>query len=50
MGVGGVCALEEESAEEFAPPPPLTTPFTISRWPMRRTLTEERRWRRSDGD
>lgn len=33
-----------------SPPPPLTTPFTISRWPMRRTLTEERRWRRSDGN
>lgn len=46
---GRLCAGGEER-RGIRPPPSLTTPFTISRWPMRRTLTEERRWRRSDGD
>lgn len=48
---GRLCAGGKRWGEErWGIRPPLTTPFTISRWPMRRTLTEERRWRRSDGN
>lgn len=52
---GRLCAGGERwgGEERWGIRPPLlllTTPFTISRWPMRRRLTEERRWRRSDGN